>query len=314
MPRLHCPRMLLQARTGASERERPGSVRGSCRASRDTWIVVALVVLAAVVRVATISDQSYWLDESQAAHELGLSFGAMLHAWNRAEWNPPLYLILAWPWAKVFGTGEAGLRSLSALLGVGLVPLLYLAGRELVSARAGLVAAALGAVNPFMIDYSREAREYMLLVVLCTASLLFFARAWRRGTTRDLVWWAVLSALAVLTQYFAGFLVAAEGLLLVYRLRNRASVIALAAQAVVLAPVVPHVIPRLTGKAEFITSQGLSTRIQQVPVTFALNTLFKSSAVSYGLIGAAALAAVVIALLVIGADDRELRGAGLAAL
>jgi 4-amino-4-deoxy-L-arabinose transferase-like glycosyltransferase len=283
-------------------------------ASAETWILAGLIVLAAVLRFGTLSGQSYWLDESQAAHELGLSFGAMLHAWKVAEWNPPLYLIVAWPWAKVFGTGEAGLRSLSALLGVGLVPLLYLAGRELVSGRAGLVAAALGAVNPFMIDYSREAREYMLLVVLCTASLLFFARAWRRRDTRDLGWWAVLSALALLTQYFAGFLVAAEGLLLVWRLRSRASVVALVAQAVVLAPLIPHVIPRFSQQAAFITSQGLDTRIEQVPVAFALNTLFKTSAVSYGLLGAAALAAIVIALLIIGADDQQLRGAGLAAL
>src|ERR1700748_1612122 len=104
MPRLHCPRMLLQARTGASERERPGSVRGSCRASRDTWIVVALVVLAAVLRFAPMPDQRSWLDAPQPAHELALPFGAMLHAWTGAEWNPPLYLIVAWPWAKVFGT------------------------------------------------------------------------------------------------------------------------------------------------------------------------------------------------------------------
>jgi mannosyltransferase len=283
-------------------------------ASAETWILAGLVILAAALRFATISSQSYWLDESQAAHELSLSFGAMLRAWNSAEWNPPLYLIVAWPWAKLFGTSEAGLRSLSALLGVGLVPLLYLAGRELVSARAGLVAAALAAVNPLMIDYSREAREYMLLVVLCTASILFFARAWRRGTNRELVWWAVVSALALLTQYFAGFLVAAEGLLLVWHLRSRASVIALGAQAVVLAPLIPHVVPRFGEKALFITSQGLGTRVQQVPVAFAFNTLFKSSAVSYGLLGAAALAAIVIVLLIIGADSRQLRGAGLAAL
>jgi hypothetical protein len=40
----------------------------------------------------------------------------------------------------------------------------------------------------------------------------------------------------VMTTYFSGFLVAAEGLLLVYRLRSRPSVVALLAQAVVLAP------------------------------------------------------------------------------
>jgi hypothetical protein len=44
-----------------------------------------------------------------------------------------------------------------------------------------------------------------------------------------------------------------------------------------------------------------------------MSTLYQSSLVSYGLIGAALLAAALIALLVIGADESELRGAGLAA-
>jgi hypothetical protein len=116
-----------------------------------------------------------------------------------------------------------------------------------------------------------------------------------------------------MTMYFSGFLVAAEGLLLVYRLRSRPSVVALLAQAVVLAPWIPHVVPQLTHQATFITSQGLVTRMQQVPVTFALNTLYKGPFVQYGLVGAAVGAAIVIALLLIGASDRELRGAGLAA-
>ncbi len=158
----------------------------------------------------------------------------------------------------MFGTGEVGLRSLSAILGVGLVPLLYLCGRELVSARAGVIAAALAAVNPFMIDYSREAREYMLLVVLCTASLLFFARAWRTGVKAgpDVVGRpvgagaadAVLRRLSHRRRGGAAGLPAAQP-------RERA---ALGAQALVLAPFVPHVIPRLTGKAAFITDQGLA--------------------------------------------------------
>ena len=305
--------MLSAARTGVSARARTGPVRWPLTATVETQILLVLVVVAAVLRFATLASQSYWLDESQAAHELSLSFGSMLGAWSRAEWNPPLYLVLAWPWARVFGTGEVGLRALSAVLGVGLVPLLYLCGAELVSRRAGLVAAALAAVNPFMIWYSQEAREYMLLAVLCTASLLFFARAWRMGRNRDVVWWAIFSALAVATQYFAGFLVAAEGLLLVYRLRSRVSVGALVLQAVVLAPLVPHVLPRLQSQSGFIVDQPLSLRLQQVPVTFALNTLYRGSLVSDGLLGAAAAAAVVIALLLIGADDHELRGAGLAA-
>jgi mannosyltransferase len=305
--------MLLPARSVVAERAGEYRRRWPFRAGADGQLLVGLMLVAAVLRFATITSQSYWLDESQAAHELGLSFGAMLHAWSTTEWNPPLYLLIAWPWAQLFGTGELALRSLSALLGVAVIPLLYLGGRELISSRAGLAAAALAAVNPFLIWYSQEAREYMLLVTLCAASLWCFARAWTAPTGRRLLWWAVVSALALLTQYFAGFLIAAEGLALVYRARSRASVAALAAMAVVLAPLIPHVVPRLQNPAAFITDQPLSLRLQQVPVTFGFNTLYQSSGVRYGLLGAALLVAVVIVLLLVGADSDQLRGAGVAA-
>jgi hypothetical protein len=281
---------------------------------RSTWLLIAITVVGGALRFATLTAQSLWLDESQAVHEVGLSFGAMLHAWRGYEGNPPLYLILGWIWTRIFGNGDAGLRSLSAVLGVGVIPLIYLSGRELVSRRAGLVAAAFAAVNPFLIWYSQEAREYMLLVFTCAGSLWFFARAWRGGQRRDLIWWAVFSGLGLLTQYFAGFLVAAEGILLVYRLRSRASVVALAAMGALEAALIPHVTALLSRPPEFIVSVPLSVRLQQVPVSFAMNTLYQTGIVTYGLIGAAALAAVVIALLVAGAEERELRGAGLAAL
>lgn len=280
----------------------------------ETGLLVAITVLAAVLRFATLSDQSYWLDEAQAVHEVSLSFGAMLHAWSRYEGNPPLYLILAWLWARLFGTGEAGLRSLSAVLGVGVVPLIYLSGRALISRRAGLVAAAFAAVNPFLIWYSQEAREYMLLVFTCAASLVFFVRAWRAPARRELLWWGVFSALALLTQYFAGFLVAAEGLLLVYRARSRVSVAVLAAMGVLEAVLIPHVTSLLVKPPEFVVSVPLSVRLEQVPVSFAMNTLYLTGVVADGLFGAAALTAVVIVLLIAYGDDRELRGAGLAAL
>ncbi len=305
--------MLLPARTGAAGVARKGPAPGPLGLAPETWLLLAITIAAAVLRFATISAQSYWVDESQAAHEMQLSFGAMLRAWSGFEWNPPLYFVLLWPWAKLFGTGSTALRSLSAVLGTGLVPLLYLCGRELVSRRAGLVAALLTAFSPLMIWYSQEAREYMLLLVLCAGSMLLFARAWRAPSRRVVLWWAVVSALALLTQYFAGFLIAAEGLLLVQRHRSRLTMVALGAMGVVELALLPHVLPQLRQPAAFIVGIPLSIRIQQVPVTFAMNTLYRSSLVSYGLIGAAILAAALIALLVIGADAAELRGVALAA-
>ena len=288
----------------------------SRRLSIWPWVLAGLTVLAAVLRFATLTDQSFWFDEAQAAHEMHRSFGGMLSLWSSNEPNPPLFFVLAWPWAQVFGTGEAGMRSLSAVCGVAVIPLAWLAGRELISSRAGLVAAALAAVNPFLIWYSQEGREYMLLTALCAGSLALFARALREPSARRVGWWALVSALALATQYFAAFLVFAEALWLLWSARSRASAIAIAALVAVEGTLLPHAIQHKSHPTAWISSVGpLSVRLRQVPVIFAVNTLDKSasSLVNYGLLGAALVAGAAIVLLLIGAEDRALRGAGIAA-
>ncbi len=291
--------------TGAVLAPRGGSTRGGRRVPAPLLIVTGLTIVAAVLRVVDLTSQSYWFDEAQAAHEVHLSFAGMLSAWSAGEPNPPLYFLIAWPWARIFGTGEGGLRALSAVLGIGLIPLVYLSGKELISRRAGLFAAALAAVNPFLIWYSQEAREYMLLCVLATASVVLFARAWREPTGRRLAWWALVAGLALLTQYFAGFLIGAEAALLLWRARSRSTLVALGGLVVVEAALMPHLTGHVAHPAGWIGSYPLSTRIEQVPVDFAISTLYLGPAISYGLIGAAALAAVLIVLLIVGEDNRE---------
>lgn len=306
--------MLVPARSDAAVAARTSRALRVASVPAEIWLLVGIVAVGAWLRFATLGAQSYWFDEAQAAHELHLSLGSMLSSMVAHETNPPLYFVLGWAWVHVFGSGEIALRSLSALAGTAAVVLAYLCGRELVSRSAGLLAASLTALNPFMIWYSQEAREYMLLAALCGASLLFFARSWRDPSRSNVVGWAVFSGLAVLTHSFAGFLVAPEALWLLYVIRTRSIAIAVATVAVVQLLMLPllftHATSRLLG---FISSTSLSARIQQVPVAFGLGTLYESPLVRYGLLGAAALAAALIALLVIGAEARQLRGAGAAA-
>jgi uncharacterized membrane protein len=242
-----------------------------------------------------------------------LSLGGLLHFIRVGETTPPLYFLVAWLWAKVFGTGEAGLRSLSALLGVGLIPIGYACGRQLVSRSAGVLTAALVAASPFMIWYSQEARSYMLFAVFCGLSFLFFARQWARPARRDLILWTAFSALAVLTHFFAGFLIAPEAVVLLWRARDRATALAIAAVAAVQLAVLPLAIGDTSHPLQWIKAFPLAVRIKQVPVDFALSTLFQSQAVTYGLVGAAGLAAVVLGLLVFGGDPERRRPALLCA-
>ena len=99
----------------------------------------------------------------------GVGAESVVRAVKNSESNPPLYYVLAWAWAKAFGTHEVGLRSLSTLFGTATVPLAYCIGAELAHRRAGLIAAALVAVSPMLIWYSQEARSYAVLAFFCAA-------------------------------------------------------------------------------------------------------------------------------------------------
>jgi mannosyltransferase len=305
--------MLIPVRTGPAAVARTDSRPWVEKVPPELVLLAALTVVGAAIRFATLASQSYWVDEATTVHEMHLSLGGLLHAVHVDETTPPLYFIVVWLWAKVFGTGEAGLRSLSAVLGTAVIPLAYLCGRELVSRAAGLVAAALAALSPFMIWYSQEARSYMLFAVLCGASFLFCARAWREPSSRNIGWWGAFSTLAVLTHFFAGFLVAPEAILLLYRARNRTILLAAGAVAAVQVALVPLAAGDTTHPLGWIQVFPLSIRIKQVPVDLGLGSLYQSSLVTSGLLGAGILAAIVLALLVVGGGRAERRGAGFAA-
>ena len=149
------------------------------------WLpVVALTVLGAALRFPTLDRQSFWLDELVTVSLLDRGLGDVLHEIPRTEATPYVYYAVAWVWGSLFGLGEVGLRSLSALAGTATVPVAYGAGLVLVSRRAGLVAAALVATNPFLVWYSQEARSYALLALLGAGSVLAFGLALRGGRTR----------------------------------------------------------------------------------------------------------------------------------
>src|ERR1700704_7084833 len=108
---------------------------------RAAHAVAALTLLAAIIRFATLGQQSLWLAESYAIEDITRPFGAMLDWVGAKEGSPPLYFVLTWGWAKVFGTGAVGLRALSAIAGTATVPLVYAAGAAMASLRGGGVRA-----------------------------------------------------------------------------------------------------------------------------------------------------------------------------
>jgi 4-amino-4-deoxy-L-arabinose transferase-like glycosyltransferase len=187
-----------------------------------------------------------------------------LAAVPRSESTPPLYYLAAWLWSRLFGTGEVGLRSLSALAGTASIAVVYLGAVTLpLPRRAGLIAAAIVAVSPVLIWFSQDARAYALAFLLTGLSFLFFARARRSGTGRELGWWAVFSGLAIATHYFAGFVVLPEAALLLWgageRRRVAIAIAAIGAVAVLLLPIALQ--QSANAHAAWIGEQPLSQRL-----------------------------------------------------
>ena len=277
----------------------------------DAIVVAGLTALAAFLRFWRLGHQGFWFDEGNTALLVHFTPGQMLGLIPQTESTPPLYYCVAWVWARIFGFGEAGLRSLSALAGVLTVPVAYGAARKLISGRAGLIAAALTACNPFLIWYSQEARSYELLVLLTSVSLLALAYAQAKPTPRTVTLWVLAAALALATHYYALLAIVPQALwLLLTRRRVRAVQVGLAVVALCGLALIPLAISQnATGHASWIAPIQLQARLDQLIPHFLIG--FQAPAQS--LLLHIAEAVVVLALLILAvAADRHERRASLA--
>jgi uncharacterized membrane protein len=130
---------------------------------------------------------------------------------------PPLFVLLIALVTKL-GTSELALRLLPCLAGIALIPAVYLLTRRQVEQPWALVAAALVAISPTQVLYSQQLREYslaaLMAVLLIHATLTFLDQPGMRPAWRL----AVVTIIALCTQYGLGLLVATLGLYGMYHL------------------------------------------------------------------------------------------------
>lgn len=226
-------------------------------ARRAAVIVAALTILGLALRAARLDFQPLWWDEGYSVWFAHQTTAELLRL-TALDIHPPLYYLLLGGWSQLFGLGPVALRLFSVAAGVAAIPLIYVAGGALGGRRAGLLAAGLLAINPLHIFYSQEVRMYGLVVVWALLMTLAAARWLGVGANEGrrggwLALYVVAAALALHTQYYAGFLAAGlalAGLMALWRGRAGRRVLLswLGAQVAVLLLCLPWLIyaaPRL---------------------------------------------------------------------
>jgi 4-amino-4-deoxy-L-arabinose transferase-like glycosyltransferase len=131
-------------------------------------------------------------------------------------------------WTRWAGVSDAALRLFSALWALASIPVLWLIARRVGGEAAALPAVVLFAASPLGLYYSVEGRMYSLMVFLAV-SVVALTLAVASGHAKRWVVpaWSAVSAAALLTHYFCGFVwVACLAWLVMGRRRTRRAWIA----------------------------------------------------------------------------------------
>jgi mannosyltransferase len=198
------------------------SARLPLRAPERWWEVGAyllvLVAVSAVLRTQAI-DAPLWADEGISEGISSKSLSGLLEA-LRKDGSPPLYYLLLHAWLRAFGDAETSLHALSLVFALACVPAALWAGWITFGRRAGLVAATLAAVNPYLSAYAQEARMYTLVSLIGIVVAATFVQAFIRRDRRAVPVFGVALALLAYTHNWGLFFgAAAAGVLALIAIR-----------------------------------------------------------------------------------------------
>ena len=216
------------------------------RLLRWSWLLPS-VVLAVLGGWLLGHRYSFWFDEVYTAELVRVPWDDLVEAVVRGEGTIPYlgdappsyngpYYAAAHLWLALTGLApdEWGLRLLSLVAMVAAVAVFTLAVGRVARPPVGLVAGLVVATNPFVVEYSAEARGYGL-ALLGTAVAALGLQKWLDDRPRALLLYGLGAAAAGLAHWFAllvpaGFAVAAVSL------RGRRAVPVLVATAAAAVP------------------------------------------------------------------------------
>ena len=193
-----------------------GAIKGLGRGFWEGCGLGIILLAALALRLEGIQTESAWWDEVVSLQHLDAPGVVAFVQQVRVNDPPmvPLYFVLQYTWAQMFGAGLVTIRMLSVLLGLASLVLVHLLGRRMFGRVAGLVAAALMAFSLPHIYYSQEVRPYALVLALVALSAYALLEAL---ATRRAVWWCiniVANICLMWTHLFAVLYLAAAGIFL----------------------------------------------------------------------------------------------------
>ena len=188
----------------------PHKVGGDRRFRFGRVALGLIVLLGLALRLYRLDAQSLWYDEAYSVdlasrQPTEIVFGVIGD-------HLPLYFGLLHFWIAQAGQSEFAIRFLSVLFGVAAIPASCVLARRLLSPRAGLIAAFITTLSPYLIHYSQETRMYSMVVFQVLVSTYVLLRACG-GERRFWITYAFVAATMAYTHYYCLPFLAGQALL-----------------------------------------------------------------------------------------------------
>lgn len=209
-------------RVGTAAGRRGLLTRRRVLAVRWTLALTVVIAAAAVLRLHDLGARSLWVDELFSVGLAAQDPRTIVTVLYGEEANMTLYYLIMFAWLRVVGgdASEVWMRLPSMLFGLASLWALYELGAELDRPLTGLIAALLAGANAYHVGMSQEARAYTLWALLATLSWLWLVRSLDRGGHRAWLLYTLTTALAFWAHFFTVFLVLAQGLVVLIRMRR----------------------------------------------------------------------------------------------
>jgi len=144
---------------------------------KELVILLALICTGAALRFFFIGREGLWFDETLTALSLRMPFFEMVRE-RLAAGHSPLYFIILYPYAKLFGTGELAVRLPSTAASIVSIYVFWLVAKRLFTDyRTVVFSSSLFVLSAVSIYFGQEARMYSFSVLFMLLSFYLLLRA-----------------------------------------------------------------------------------------------------------------------------------------
>jgi 4-amino-4-deoxy-L-arabinose transferase-like glycosyltransferase len=211
---------------------------------RTTQILAAILIASAVLYSLHLGANS--LGGSEAYSAWAASKPSVAAIIQTPVMDDPgkqvFYYVVLHYFSRIFGLSEIALRSMSVVLGLVSLVLIFTLGREMFDDETGLAAAAIWAFNPLAIVFAQTARMYPMFIAISLAHLLMLLRVRAHPSVARAISCGVLGA-AVPYTHMAGLLIVGAEIAMLLRdlVQGRRNTMAWFAMILALGLFVPYV-------------------------------------------------------------------------